>query len=122
MHNLEEARIACHAYFPCTGFVAFRMAEASGVDLLYVLYTTHMVAYAAAPKQQVYTPHLVAYTEMSYVGTWDLQRFDPRQCTDPTLDVTWYWTTWSGRSTANNWPFVEFGANIGACTLEVGES
>ena len=96
--TLAEARVSCHAYFPCNGFIAFEAYEQQGVSVYYVLYTTLYTAHATADSRSVvYTPETAAYATMVYAETWDLTRVDNRLCVDPSVDPAWYWTTWNDR-------------------------
>jgi hypothetical protein len=114
VHDLGEARIGCHAYFPCNGFIAFEIAEQAGVTLFFVLYTTLYKAFAPAAKTRVYTPELTAYDLMAYAETWDLRRLDTRQCDSPLVDAAWYWSTWADRSAESAVEFVMFSADATA--------
>lgn len=107
-HNLEEIKLGCYAYFPCTGFATFVLRDQHGIQVLYVVYFTSSVAHAAAPKAVVYTPHLTAYTAMVYSGTWEVRRAQAGQCDNSDVDPAWYWSTWHARVAGNNMDFVAF--------------
>lgn len=94
-YSVEEAKYACHHFYPCRGVVVSLYNTEESVQLYRFVY----LARADTPSVG-WAPFATATTEefrTQLQGVWSIARHHGTVCHTNTVDPAWYWQTWSTR-------------------------